>query len=597
MAPSPPTPAATPAPGGRRAAALALLVLLPLALRLAPIGHGLPTTSYVPDTHIVRGALGMAKEKTPVPPAGAYTSYPYLMPYLLLPIYAAQYGAGRAAGDWAGAGEYGMRLLEEPERAHLPARVLVALLGALTPWVVLRAARAMGLRAGAWVAAWLVATGLLHVHFSVQERPWVPMVLFLALASWGAAAYLAGGRTRALLASAAAAGLALATHQGGLLAVGIPGLAWIARPGGWSGAELAQRGKLALAGLAVFAGLAVAAGHPYLLVHGAPAAEHVSGGLGGDVQVGGQGFSYRFRAASLARMVRAFFGYDPALLVLALAGLPFALRVRAALPATVFALGWAAVFLTNFNDHVRYLLPLAVLLAPAAGFAAERLWSAAGLRWALVPLLALPLVQSARLGWVLVQPDTRALAAQRLAELDARVAIDIYGPDLPLDLASLERLAGWRELYAREAHRHALLEAGVEPIAGAGLDAVSVADLFDFEMRTHSSCIKPGREHLGATPDEILAGLGVTHVLLVDRNPGDGVPPFLIDPTPATGGAEKLPLLSVEAAPLFTVSPSERDAPWEARLPTELDFPLTSLWSVSRPGPLLTLYRLAEEDG
>jgi hypothetical protein len=599
MAPTGKSSAAGATPRARRPArlaALAVLFLLPLSLRLAPIRHGLPCTAYVPDTHIVRGALGMAQSHDLVPPSGVYTTYPYLLPYLLLPLYGVEYAAGRAAGAWSSAAQFGARLLEQPALAHLPARLLVALLGALTPWAVFRASRAMGLGVGAWVAAWLVGTGTLHVHFSVQERPWVPLALWLALSAAFAAEHVARGGARALALSALAAGLAFATHQGGLPALGIPALAWLLAPAGWAGPALARRARRAGAGLLLFAAVSLLLGHPYLLVHGQTAAEQVSGGLpGGEIAVGGQAFAYRFRGASLARMAQAFALYDPALVLLALPGLWWALRRRAALPATLFALGWGAIFLTNFNDHVRYLLPLAVLLAPAAGFAAERLWSARAGRAALVLLLLLPLVQSVRLGFVLVRPDTRAEAAQRLAAAGGRVALDVYGPDVPLDRASLERLSAWRPLYSREAHRLELLRAGAPTRDGPGLDAVRLEDLFDYDARTHGSALKPGAAGLVGDPSAILRGLGVTHVLLVDRDPGDGVEPFPVDPTPPEGGAPKLAPLEVDPQPLWVIDPAGSGGPArEARLPTELTCALLSLWQVERPGPRLSLHRLAE---
>jgi hypothetical protein len=602
MSPAPEAPAS-----GRRtlrAVALCLLLLLPLALRLAPIRHGFPATSYVPDTHVVRGALGMARDRTLVPPAGAYTSYPYLLPYLLLPVYGAQYALGRATGAWSGPDEYGARLAEEPERAHVLARVLVALFGALTPYVTFRLARTLGLRTGAWIAAWLIATSLLHVHLSLHERPWVPMAFFVALAAWGAAAHVAG-RRGALLGAWLAAGLALATHQGGAFAAAIPGLAWLVGTAEERGARLTgllrPRSLRALAvGVAGFAAVAVLLGHPYYLLHGPAPAEAVAGGAvdgGGALQLGAQGFSYRFRLASLARMAKAFAGYDPALLVLAVAGLPLVLRRRAALPGAIFALAWGFVFLTNYNDHVRYLLPLTVLLAPASGLAGERLWAAGAplVRWALVPLLALPLVQATRLAQVIARPDTRARALAHLYELPpgARVAIDVYGPDAPLDLASLGRLAGWRALYGREQHRKEMLAAGTSTRDGGGLDAVRVEDLFDFSARTHGSRVKPELSDIGDDPNAIFAKLGVTHVLLVDRDPGDGVPPFLVDATPADAGEPKMPPLRVAPEPLWVVDPAGDGRPArEARLPTELAWPLCSLWEVERPGPRLALYEL-----
>src|SRR5688572_18723522 len=104
------------------AAAAILLFVLPLCLRLWPIGHGLPR-NYVPDTHVVRSALGMARDKDPVPPVGRYSSYPYLVPYLLLPLYAGHFAVGLAQGEWSGPAEYGDAVSAEPATVHLIARV------------------------------------------------------------------------------------------------------------------------------------------------------------------------------------------------------------------------------------------------------------------------------------------------------------------------------------------------------------------------------------------------------------------------------------------------------------------------------------------
>ena len=84
------------------AGAAVLLVAVALLVRLAPLDHGMPR-SYVPDTHVVRNAMGMLRDRNPVPEAGRYSTYPYLVPYLLLPVYATEYAVGRATGAWAGA--------------------------------------------------------------------------------------------------------------------------------------------------------------------------------------------------------------------------------------------------------------------------------------------------------------------------------------------------------------------------------------------------------------------------------------------------------------------------------------------------------------
>lgn len=582
----------------RRLGALCVLVLVPLALRLLPVAHGFPE-NYLPDTHVVNNALGMARDKTLVPPAGRYSTYPYLLSYLLLPVYACEYALGRALGTWSGAGEFGEQALARLELVHLPARLLVALLGALTPWVVLRGTRAAGLCRGAWAAAWLVATGLLHVHFSLQERPWGPLSLFFALAAWPAALHAREGRGKPLLLSCLAAGLAFATHQAGVLAFGLPGAAWLVAPRGWRGAELGRRLRGGLACAAAGLALGVLVGHPYYLVHGAPEASSFATAPEVDVAIGGQAMVLEVRWASLERLTAALVGYDPAVVALGALGLFGALALRGTRPVALFTLAWLAFFLTNQNDHVRYLLPAAVLLAWPAGVAAELLLAR---RWGalvLAPLLLLPLVQAGRLAVLLRRADTRAVAEALLADLPpgARVAIDRYGPQPPLALASLERAAEWRELGGRERRRVERLLAGV-PDEPAGLDAVLLQDVLAFDDRHRAYALAPGPARDGelaaAAGDagDALRALGVTHVLLVDRRPGDGVPPLLVDDAPALDGRAK-PAPAQLLEPTWIVDPSEGRGTREALLPTDMDFPLTALWSVARPGPRMVLAPLA----
>ncbi len=604
-------------PSGRRAGTLLGLLLLfavGLGLRLWPIEHG-EGVNYLADTHVVRQALGMAKDKDPVPPVGLYSTYPNLLPYALLPIYGVQYTWGRATGAWGGVGEYGMRVLEDPFLAHLPARWLVALFGALTPLVVFAAARRAGLRRGAWMAAWLVASGLLHVHFSVQERPWVPLTFFLALSAWFGARAVDCASRRDLWFSGTAAGLAFATHQGGLVALGIPGIAWLAM-GGLGPRALLRRAGAGLCAVALFAAVSLTIGHPYLLVHGPTPTEQVAAGADLEerdlvtIGAGGQRLVLAVSRHTFERLSVALFGYDPLFVLLALAGLPWILARRSLWPMTLFALGWGAFFLTNQNDHVRYLLPLVVLLAPAAGLAWERLGDGAAKRGGAARaafgaltllLIAAPSVQALRLGHLLRQTDTRSAA---IAHLDAqrasgewpavRLGIDAFGPELPLDAESLELLARFRELGARERHRLELYRAGVEPEGPAGFDALHLSALFDYEVRRRSSRLARSEavQQLGESPDQVLAALDIGAVLLVDRTPADGLPPILIDPGEPAPGWPKLPPLSVAEAPLWVLDPSRGKPARGTKLPTEVDFALLDLWQVSRPGPRMELWEV-----
>lgn len=569
-------------------AALVVLFLLPLFLRAAPIEHGFPR-NYIPDTHIVRNALGMAKDKDLVPPVNRYSQYPYLLPYLLLPEYAAQYALGRARGDWKGAGEYGNHLLEHPEDAQRIGRWLVALFGALTPWVVFRATRAAGLQRGAWIAALLVGTSLLHVQFSVQERPWVPVVFFMVLAAWPATLYLEGARTKHLLLSSAAAALSFACHQGGGAAIVIPGLAWLLGPLAWrADARLARVKQLALLAL-VFVAVSVPLGHPYWLRYGLTNVEDV---VGGEIaakkgfSIGGLGFVSGLRWESVTRLSRAFFGYDPVIVLLGLAGFWTALRTRAMRPLMIFALGWAAVFLPQQSDHVRYMLPLAVLFAWPAALVAERWIDRRGSAIALGLLFCFSLVQVLRFDWLMTRPDARVEAEAKLAQLPAGslVAIDLHGPELDLSQRALESLASLRartregKLRAREQHRLDLLKAGV---AHGGVDALDMEELLEVSPRNGTFELKKDFESLAATPHDALVKLGATHVLLVNRRPGLEQPLLL-------------PIIGTNARPQWVIDPSRtgsHPSP-ECFLPTEMDYPLIGLWSVERPGPWMGLYAL-----
>ncbi|MFN0008851.1 MAG: ArnT family glycosyltransferase [Planctomycetota bacterium] len=574
-----------------KSAALCVLLLVPLALRLVPIRHGLPR-NYVPDTHMVRAALSMARDRDLTPPAGKYSIYPNLLPYLLLPCYAGEYALGKAAGAWNGTVEFGDHLLDHPEDAEIVARILVAVFGILTPLVVFKTARSAGLGRGAWIAAWLAGTSLLHVQLSTQERPWIPMTFFMALAVWPAARYVRDGIGGRLLLSAAAAGLAAACHQGGLPALAIPGLAWLFGPLEWKRRDLARRAGQGLLAVAVFGATAIALGYPHLVRHGIHP-ERVMGAEAiaeqGGMSIGGLTFISTLRWESVPRLAWTLFGYDPAIVVLGVGGLAFGLARRELRAPSIFLVLWSAFFMTNQSDHVRYLLPALVFLCWPAGLLAEdlvqRKWGTAVLAVA----LAFPAVQSARLAWLLTRPDTRADAEEELTSLKpgSRVAIDRHGPEVDLDRASLARLDRLRtsvgeSLRAREARRKEQFDAGTLPVGEEGIDAVRVEELFEVDDRRGRIEVKKGLGALGEDPESVLRALGVTHLLLVDRRPGSRLEHRL---EPVREGASAIHVFDPSSGRLRTTP--------EALLPTEMDFPLTALWRVERPGPWMALYELA----
>lgn len=568
-----------------------MLFVLPLVVRGAALEHGSPR-GYVPDTHIVRSALGMAKDRNPVPPVGKYSVYPNLLPYMLLPLYAADFAIGRATGRWGGQGEFKAQLQLHPEEPHLIARWLIAALGSLLPLVLYAAARAVGMKQGAWVCGALAASCLLHVQFCTEERPWAPMTTFIALTAWGAILHAQSGSARALRWAGVAAGLAFATHQAGLTALGLCGLAWAMSPAAWRGLPaLTVRLKTGVVCVGVFLLVSVLLGHPYWLVYGRTAAEAVVGGAeqneaAGALTIGGMTLIPKLRMESFTRLSRVLVGYDPVLLALGLGGVLLAWKRRGLRPVVVFVLLGGAFFLTAQSDHVRYLLPFLVLLALPAGLLAEQLMRQRGGRVALAALLLLPLVQSLRFVQLLRGEDTRAEAERRLSELPAGtwVGIDRYGPIVDLSEASLLRLEGLRasgggELYGRERFRLELLQAGVLPEEQQGLDAVRLEDVLDFDERAGTVGLREGVAPGATTPRELLDALDLTHLLVVRRRLGEAHPNLL-----------QRELEGLELA--WSLDPGRGAPPDEAFLPLEMDFPLTALWRVQRPGPRLDLYRL-----
>ena len=619
------------------------LFLLALGLRLYSISHGMPR-NYLPDTHVVRSALGMAQDKNLVPEVDTYSSYPNLMPYMLLPIYGAEYGTGRLTGKWGDAKGFANHVKQHPEIVHLPARIVVAVIGALGALIAFGAARAMALRRGAWVAAWLTATGLLQLHFSVQERPWEPLVVFMLLSTWPAALYVIHERRKHLVWSGVAAALSFACHQAGAPALGIAGVAWLL-VAVRSRAEFSEKGKrLFVDGVLcvlLFAVVGLTVGHPYLLVHGGGDAGQVASMTeelahsGGALVIGGQGFHFGLRFGSFPRLFMALLGYDPVSLLLGICGLLFAWRKRCMWPALGFLLIWGLFFLNSSNPHVRYLLPLAALLPLPAALFAERVFDKGKGATALLGLILLfPLVQATRLAVVLDREDQRSIVEEWIPKLgpDARVAIGRYGPLNEPNLESLERLSGIRPLYGREEYRLFALEeiakSGHDPddpaiglVGGAGSDVVRLEDLFQYDDRIGSFRVTPGLSLDGEdsdswTADQVLDHFGVTHVLLSDKTPGDGPTSLMLEPQ---SGWLDLPSKTIGPLPIglkgltqirwlpscgadteitsdlrpMTIDPYFLK--YEARLPTELDFALTTIWKVERPGPEFRLYDRAKQ--
>ncbi|MEZ6015134.1 MAG: glycosyltransferase family 39 protein [Planctomycetota bacterium] len=494
---------ALPKPRPPAAWAAYLLVLTALFPRLGALQHGFPY-GYERDADWPHAALVMLRDHDPAPPRYAHTAEPYLCAYLTAPIFAARYVLGKARGEWRDADGFGAHLVAHPEEEVLAGRLVAALFGALAPLLLLTLLRGAGVGRGAYVAALLLALDPFHVSVSVQARTLAPFLTLLLGAALAASRYMTSGRTRTLFGATVLAALAHAAREvpTGAVVLGLPGLAWFFGPLRWRGKDLRRRAALALGCATLFVAVSVPLGYPFLLAHPRePIAGKLMGlWLGalssfvaqGELLFAARGFLHTIDGRSLGVLLPAFLMNTPVLAGLAIVGIaPTFLRTtlrRALAPVTLFALLWGLVYLTHRNGHVADAAPLLVLAAPAAGAALELI-----LRWrmfaALVFLgLAGAAATTAKVVYILRQPDTRALAdawlsTEPVLPPGSVVALDAFGPRPLPSLASLERTARLRAplvgsedpLNGRERARLTALRAGLAKVAG--VDVMYVEDV------------------------------------------------------------------------------------------------------------------------
>lgn len=573
---------------------LAGVLALALALRLIGLDHSLPFR-YVPDTHVVRGALGMAQEKSLAPPGGKYTTYPYLLPIALLPFYAGQYALGKAAGWYADAQDFGRKMVDDPTPLYRIARWLLTAVGVLGAWFAYRVTRRLGSRRAAWLAAWLFATSLLLVHLGKDIRPWGVLATLVLFCADRCLAFVERPTALRALAMGLVAGLAAATHQTGAAAALLPASAVIAHALNARGARHAAFLRAGALCGAAFVVATLLIGYPYVLRGAAGADEGIvdPSGRAGAFDLGGQSMGGDFGFARVKEIGLGFVSYEPALLLLVAAGFALGARLRPARGRRWVALLYPAVILAVFlfyeGGHTRYLTTAVPFLCVLGGVAADRLLAQRGAWRAIAALLLVfPLVQAARLDWVMTRPDTRteflaAIAAKVPA--DSTIAVEGYGPPLRFSPRAVELLGRYGEFASRSEQQEA---SGITPI-DAGRPPYAVVPLERFYM--YASAWPQQWSHApagtsGAAAEkpigDFLDEVGARYLVTVDRNPG----------APRNSALDAL--VAERGESLAQLLPYVGDPPLaaEARLPMDPDLPGLAIWGVDRPGPALQLWRL-----
>lgn len=163
-----------PSGGGRSIAAVALVLLAGLGLRLWGIGYGLPFVVHPDENRQVLDALGMAQRMSPVP---AEFSYPALHKYLLVAADGAYYALGLAAGWFKDPADFALKFLEGESRVILVGRLLSVAAGigvCLSVWKM--ATRLFSRSAG--IFALVFSAGMFHL---IQHSQWAISDIFLAL--------------------------------------------------------------------------------------------------------------------------------------------------------------------------------------------------------------------------------------------------------------------------------------------------------------------------------------------------------------------------------------------------------------------------------
>jgi len=604
-----------------------VMVLVVLLLGLS-LDHGLPNR-YVPDDTVVRCALGMARDAADggglaalVPPGATYTTYPYLLPYLDLGVLGVRYVIGRAAGEWGGAGAFAEAVFADPGIAWLPGRMLSVLLTLLLPLGIYRAARELHRSKNeAALAALLAGTSLMVVQFAHTVRPWTPMLGFAAVALALGLRLQRKHRMRDVAWAFLAAALAGATFQVGLAFLAVPIVAWglvFAKVGEStpSSPPGVGRGRLLLGLLAgvMTATLVLALlGYPFKWVHGAQSGTGFQTGesaliseQGGRViDIGGQAFGVTMLSgARFWAVLRSWLGYDPVLALIGLAG--FVLWARCGkgrsrnwflvvIPGALSCM----LFLLYDGSHVRYMMIAVPFLALGAGRVLAGLARrGVGARVLACALLAIPLVQSARLDMLLAREDTRSVASRELlAVIGANdlAAVDglgsQYGPPLvprgeTLQLMLSDQAAravgpeqqGMIWLSRSEQRLIDELEAGLSPSPNAR-HLLAPQRYWKYISYYPTDFLFPGEEEAFSL-DRWMDQWGVDVYVRVDRTP-EAEPRAPVDEFTVQHGVL-----------VYELSPTGQTAPREAALPTDMDFALTQLWTYERPGPWIRAWRL-----
>lgn len=425
------------------------ILLLALMLRLWGINYALPQFFINDERANVYGALKMIELETLVP-AWHEDEFKKVLNYLPLPSYlylallAPVLGIGYLISDAPNLAAYQAHLTLDPTVIFIAARLLIALMGTATVYLVYRIARGIGLgERSALLAALFLALSFYHIQLSHVTRHWMPALFFITLAWLAALAIHRRGRMRDYLLAGMFAGLGVGANTAAAVAMIPVVLAHFLRPdrGGFWKRILDRRFALAI-GVFVAVSLLFIALYPYGLTQGEVSGRNAAGVIA--TKIGG--LSEKRAGEWLGFLwfyVRLLFTYETALIAAAVIGALLMARRYGSWVAigAIYALVYFTLLYLFFNIIERGILFILPFLAVPAGYFADRalLWLQNRIRPTLAAFsflfslffflfFAWPLAIALRYDYLLTREDTRILAAEWLYANtlpDAKILADL----------------------------------------------------------------------------------------------------------------------------------------------------------------------------
>ncbi len=555
------------------------IVAVAVALRAAAITHGLPEVYNPDETAIMNRALALG--------SGDLNPHNFLYPSLYFYVLAATTGlwmlVSMAFGLVPSMAAFEAAFWRDPTQVYVAARLLSVLAGTAAVAVVYRLARTFWDRQAGLAAAALMAVAYVPVRDAHFVKHDVPLTLLVLLTAAAAVRVWRRPGTGAAVAAGALAGVSAACQYYGALALAPVVVA-----------DILQAGSLArsLGRARIWFAVAIAAAtfvvcSPYVVLDYATAWRDISQNRAIIVDRAREAFG-TFGSARVQLRLLAELGAGWPWLAAAAAGavLLWNRSRQACLLWAAFPISFA-LLIANTWPFARTANPLYPFLAVAGGIGlsalADRLPRPALALAAVTALAAaFPATLSARLDWLLAQPDTRTTArhwVEGRVPASSTVLIDPYSVPLVPDRSHLVDTLRRNGVAPAAAGRQVRMLLSREPYPAP---AYRVFYLGQNEVDRERRYLAPDAFGPSASADRTVC---LDYLILKSRAP--------------TGDHELAPLAARRATLVHRESPFRASTPGAAAfLP---DFDVRPGWSMVRPGPHLEIWRatdwcVAEDD-